>query len=197
MLIGNSGRNSLDGGSGNDFLDGGASNDTLVGGNGDDTLVGGAGNDSLVGGSGTDTAVFDGPVGNYDFRFNNQGTALTSIVARSGNGGTDTLSSIERLQFGDGEVLQIITTRPGHVVAFVPERKLGGLTAGATVRLRRLGTVFGTLRGHVQELAPMIEEVPPRARPSPSVPLWARRVVIRLDEPAQLLPGEAFRVSAR
>lgn len=95
------------------------------------------------------------------------------------------------------EVLHIITMRPGHVVAFVPERKQGGLTPGAVVQLRRIGTVFGTLRGHVQELAPMIEEVPPRARPSPTVPLWARRVVIRLDEPAQLLPGEAFRVSAR
>lgn len=93
-------------------------------------------------------------------------------------------------------VLSVITMRPGYVVAFVPERRIAGITAGSAVKLRRIGILTSALSGHVAELAPMVEEVPARVRPSPTVPTWARRVVIKLDEPAQLLPGEAFRVSA-
>lgn len=94
-------------------------------------------------------------------------------------------------------VLQLVTMRPGYVVAFVPERRIASIAVGSAVRLRRFGLFTEALRGQVAELAPMVEEVPPRGRPSPSVPIWARRVVIKLDEPALLLPGEAFRVSVR
>lgn len=94
-------------------------------------------------------------------------------------------------------VLQLVTTRPGHVVAFVPERQARGLAIGMGAMLRRSGALTGALRGRLVELAPMVEEVPPRARHSPSVPLWARRVVIKLDDAATLLPGEAFHVSLR
>jgi len=54
-----------------------------------------------------------------------------------------------------------------------------------------------SLRAHVVELAPMVEEVPVRARPTPTVPMWGRRIVVKLDEPVPLLPGDAFRVSYR
>lgn len=94
-------------------------------------------------------------------------------------------------------VAAIITMRPGHIVAFVPERQLRALAVGSPVRLHRIGSWAGALRGHVTELAPMVEEVPPRGWPSPSLPVWARRVVIKLDEPGQLLPGEVFRVNTR
>ena len=94
-------------------------------------------------------------------------------------------------------VVTLVTARAGHVVAFVPERQVGRVAAGSPVQLRRIGALGSALRGHVTELAPMLEEVPLRARPAPAVSLWARRVVITLDQPASLLPGEAFRVSAR
>lgn len=94
-------------------------------------------------------------------------------------------------------IVTIITMRPGHVVAFVPERQLRSLDVGSAVRLHRHGSWAGSLRGHVAELAPMVEETPPRGWPSPSLPVWARRVVIELDEPAPILPGEVFRVSTR
>jgi len=94
-------------------------------------------------------------------------------------------------------VLTLITMRPGSIVAFVPERRFSNITAGSSVTLRRVGTFASALHGHVVELAPMLEEVPLRARPAPSVPFWARRVVIQLDKPAPLLPGEAFNVSTR
>lgn len=94
-------------------------------------------------------------------------------------------------------VLNLTTARAGHVVAYVPERQLASVALGAAVRLRR--PTFNTkfLFGHVVELAPQVEEAPIRARPSPAVPVWARRIVIKLDEPAALVPGEAFRVSPR
>jgi HlyD family secretion protein len=94
-------------------------------------------------------------------------------------------------------VLSLTTMREGHVVAFVPERQIRNIAVGTALTLRRLGITMKTLRGHVVELAPQVEEVPVRARPAPTVPVWSRRIVIKLDEAAVLLPGEAFRVSAR
>lgn len=94
-------------------------------------------------------------------------------------------------------VLSLTTMREGHIVAYVPERQVGGIAPGTALSVRRLGITVKTLRGHVVELAPKVEEVPVRARPAPTIPVWARRIVIKLDEPTTLLPGEAFRVSAR
>jgi HlyD family secretion protein len=92
------------------------------------------------------------------------------------------------------EVLTVITAGPGRVVAFVPERLSRPIAPGAPVRLRRSGLFGGAVRGRVVELAPLVEEVPVRARPSPTVPAWGRRVVIHIEGPAVLLPGEAFHV---
>jgi len=94
-------------------------------------------------------------------------------------------------------VLTIVTTRPGHLVAFVPERQMKAFQLGGAVELRKIGLVQIPLKGHVAQQAPMVEEVPIRVRPTPTVPLWGRRIVIKLDEPTPLLPGEAFRVYSR
>jgi Ca2+-binding RTX toxin-like protein len=106
-LVGNDGNNLLSGGTGDDYLQAGAGddklygedgNDTLEGGAGDDQLIGGAGNDVLDGGSGLDTAVFSGLFRSY------------AVNVKGGNGtvsgakeGTDSLTSIEFLQFKDGK----------------------------------------------------------------------------------------------
>ena len=76
VMIGSTGRDSLDTGNGDDFaqglggndlldgddgrdtLDGGAGNDTLFGDGGDDLLIGGAGADSIVGGGGEDVVSY-------------------------------------------------------------------------------------------------------------------------------------------
>ncbi|XAP77581.1 FG-GAP-like repeat-containing protein [Citromicrobium bathyomarinum] len=74
---------------------------------GNDTLTGGFGNDILDGGEGTDTAVFSGSRDAY---------AITQIADGqfdvSGPDGTDTLTSIEHLQFADGTYVFGPTTGP-------------------------------------------------------------------------------------
>jgi Ca2+-binding RTX toxin-like protein len=104
-LTGNAGDNTLTGRGGADTLAGGGGDDILNGGGANDILAGGAGNDTLNGGGGLeDVAVFSGAA--WEYTFASSGAALASVV-HSGTDGTDTLSGIERLQFGDGESLTI------------------------------------------------------------------------------------------
>lgn len=101
-LTGTELNDSLDGGGGNDVLIGLGGNDYLFGGEGDDVLIGGKGSDNLVGGAGIDTAVFGGL---------SRGYASISSTAVSGgrDGGTDSLSSVEKIKFLDG-VRSYVTT---------------------------------------------------------------------------------------
>lgn len=94
-------------------------------------------------------------------------------------------------------VLNVVAVPPGRIVAFVPERQVQSVRVGAPVQVRRVGRLLGGLTGRLAELAPIVEEVPPRARLSPTAPMWARRVVIELDAKVPLLPGEAFHVGLR
>ncbi|MBW6507703.1 MAG: calcium-binding protein [Rhodobacteraceae bacterium] len=77
-----------------DVLTGNAANNALTGGSGNDTLTGGAGNDNLNGGAGTDRAVFANAAAAHSFALNGTNLVVT------GAEGTDTLISIEQLQFG-------------------------------------------------------------------------------------------------
>jgi hypothetical protein len=79
-------------------FDGGLGEDILFGFGGDDSLTGGAGDDALFGGDGTDTAVYSGPQGRYTLQIERDGV---TVIDRSGADGTDTLSGIEFLSFGD------------------------------------------------------------------------------------------------
>ena len=94
-------------------------------------------------------------------------------------------------------VVTVVTARPGHLTAYAPERQSRQLQLGMPVQLRRPGLLVSALRGHIVELAPHIEEFPPRARVSATIPMWGRRAVIKLDAPATLVPGEVFRVVPR
>ncbi|WP_186767250.1 calcium-binding protein [Devosia ginsengisoli] len=111
VITGNANNNTLSGGLGNDTLIGNEGADILNGGGWHDILEGGAGDDTLNGGNGTDTAVFSGPAGNYSFGFN--GTALTTVTDMVGTDGTDTLTNIEFVKFGDGPALAISTVAAG------------------------------------------------------------------------------------
>jgi len=92
-------------------------------------------------------------------------------------------------------VLQIITHRPGFLVAFVPERQIQRFTKGQKVALRRPRLVSQTLYARVLDLGPQVEEMPVRSRPTPGVPAWGRRVILKLETTQELVPGESFRVT--
>jgi Ca2+-binding RTX toxin-like protein len=100
-LIGGDGNDNLTGGpptietikSGDDSLLGGAGNDNLGGWDGNDTFVGGSGNDNLFGDAGNDLADFSDATGAVN------GSLATGLVS-DGQGGTDTLTSIEGLRGG-------------------------------------------------------------------------------------------------
>lgn len=81
-------------------INGSAGNDTLNGSPGNDTLRGNAGNDTLNGGAGIDTAVFSGSLNDYRINYNRALGIATITDTVVGRDGTDTLTSIENLQFG-------------------------------------------------------------------------------------------------
>ncbi|HEY1073995.1 DUF4214 domain-containing protein [Brevundimonas sp.] len=111
VLTGGAGAETLTGSERNDQIDGGGGADTLIGlggadylagGDGDDILIGGKGGDTLVGGAGVDTAVFGGLSRGY-------ASVSSTSVAGGRDGGTDSLSSIEKIKFLDG-VRSYVTT---------------------------------------------------------------------------------------
>ncbi len=74
--------------------------DTFRGSDKDDTFYAVGGNDTFDGAAGQDTVIFSGPKANYTVTQNTNGsfTVTDSVANRDG---TDTLVSIERLQFTD------------------------------------------------------------------------------------------------
>ena len=75
--------------------------DRIKGKKGDDIIVGNGGDDSIDGGKGFDTAVYNGSI--FDYFWSRQGKKITVTDLNTANGddGTDTLKSIEALQFDD------------------------------------------------------------------------------------------------
>jgi Ca2+-binding RTX toxin-like protein len=59
MLLGGSGKDTIDGGRGNDTIYGGSHKDSIKGYKGDDVIHGGTGKDTIEGGAGKDKFVFD------------------------------------------------------------------------------------------------------------------------------------------
>jgi multidrug resistance efflux pump len=92
------------------------------------------------------------------------------------------------------ELVRIATGRPGRVVCWIPERQVPVIEAGRTVSLRGLSWFSPTFGGRIAEIAPEVEEVPPRARVSPQIPAWGRRIEIESWPPRTLVLGEAVHV---
>jgi len=88
-IIGNDVSNVLIGGAGNDVIDGGLGNDTLIG---------GTGNDTLWGGLGIDIASFSATRANCSIR------QIVAGYTVAGPDGSDSIASIERLQFSDKKI---------------------------------------------------------------------------------------------
>lgn len=100
-LHGGTGNDLLDGGEGNDIMVGGSGNDRLFGDTGDDVLNGGMGDDVLEGYLGEDTAFYSGNINEYYFEVD--GENLTIKDTTTDRDGTDSLISVENVQFG-GEI---------------------------------------------------------------------------------------------
>jgi len=84
----------------NNVIVGNGADNKLFGLGGNDTLIGGLGNDTLDGGADTDTVVYAGKRADY--------TIVDTATERKVTGpdtGTDTLRSIEILQFADGRLV--------------------------------------------------------------------------------------------
>ena len=97
---------------------GNASDEQIHGGNGNDIFFGEAGNDRLDGGSGIDTAGFNGNRAAYTL--SRTGSAFV-VNAKTGTDGTDTLITIERLQFADQRIAVDLGTsgNAGQAMAFI------------------------------------------------------------------------------
>jgi len=116
VLEGAAGGDSLSGLGGNDSLYGGADNDTLIGGLGDDTLHGGDPNNPAlpVGlADGEDTADYSAAAGPVSLSFDDQGVA----TGADGDGGTDTLISIEKIIGSSGEDTADFSSVTGPITA--------------------------------------------------------------------------------
>lgn len=99
---GSSGSDLLAGFAGNDVVKGNGGADFLYGGIGDDDLYGGADNDYLAGEAGIDRAVFQGARAAYAMQSSAGGYTVSDSL--SSRDGTDTLVSVERVQFSDQSV---------------------------------------------------------------------------------------------
>lgn len=92
------------------------------------------------------------------------------------------------------ELVRIATGRPGRIICWVPEREAQSIEAGREVHMRDHKLFGASFGGRIAEIAPELEEVPLRARSSPQVPAWGRRIEIESWPPRALLLGEAVRV---
>lgn len=100
-LYGQGGDDALFGGEGDDLLYGGAGQDRLEGGEGNDIIQGGVGDDRINGGTGTDMFQVAGARSDYVLLHDGDGFIL------KGADGSDRLTDIELIQFGDGKVWDI------------------------------------------------------------------------------------------
>jgi Ca2+-binding RTX toxin-like protein len=108
--VATSGNDTLYGSSGDDTISTLAGDDTIFGYGGNDILTGGSGNDLLNGGVGYDTAVFAGLRAAYQIvTSNGTVTVQDTDAVVDGDDGTDTIASIELLQFKNGETASVVS----------------------------------------------------------------------------------------
>lgn len=113
---------------------GGSGSDIIQGAHGvDNAIKGGLGNDDIDGMGGTDTAVYDGNYADFTITHNADGT-ITVVDNNAGDDdeGTDTLTSIEAIEFADLTYDTTAQTTTSTVTsALVSGTPADGITAGA------------------------------------------------------------------
>ncbi len=96
------------------------------------------------------------------------------------------------------EIARVVTSRPGGVIAIVPEKSATRVAVGQAADVRRAGLFARALPAKVIEVSPEIDEAPVRARVAPSIPVWGRRVAVKIEgTEGEILAGEALDVSFR
>ena len=93
------------------------------------------------------------------------------------------------------EILSLVTARPGVLVAELSEGMASRAKMGQNVTVRSKDLFAKGLHGRIIELAPEVDEMVDRARPSPGIAAWGRRATVQLDGAGEVLPGQAFSVS--
>jgi len=93
------------------------------------------------------------------------------------------------------EILSIVSARPGVLVAELSEGMANRAKLGLSVTVRSKDLFAKGLHGRIIELAPEVDEMVDRARPSPGIAAWGRRATVQLDGGGDVLPGQAFSVS--
>lgn len=93
------------------------------------------------------------------------------------------------------EVLALVSARPGVLVAELTEGMATHVKLGQGVTVRSKELFAKGIHGRVIELAPEVDEMAERARPSPGIAAWGRRATVQLDGGGDVLPGQAFSVS--
>ena len=93
------------------------------------------------------------------------------------------------------EIAALVSARPGVLVAELSEGMAARAKLGQSVSVRSKELLSHGLRGHIIELSPEVDELLPRARPSPSIAAWGRRATVQLDGGGEVLPGQAFSVA--
>lgn len=106
-VIGSAFNDFLAGDFGVNTLNGGEGDDNLIALNGDDTLIGGGGDDAMNGGAGIDVVEVSGARSDYTVTAlaNGETYSLRDLVA--GRDGTDSLTQIEWVRFGDGSTARV------------------------------------------------------------------------------------------
>ncbi|WP_373504778.1 beta strand repeat-containing protein [Aestuariivirga sp.] len=99
----------IDGNAYANVITGTSGTDDIDGGDGDDTLTGGEGDDTIAGGDGADTATYTGNLSDFDISTNGVSLTVNDNNAGDGDEGSDTLSSVETLDFADASVLVVGT----------------------------------------------------------------------------------------
>ena len=101
---------------GNDTILGLGGNDHLNGNSGNDILNGGTGNDRLNGGYDYDIAIYRGAYTEYNTRVFSDGSIeiRDTLPNTNGDSGTDTLTGIERINFGFGGAYDVVTGSTGR-----------------------------------------------------------------------------------
>ncbi|MEC9073141.1 MAG: biotin/lipoyl-binding protein [Myxococcota bacterium] len=94
----------------------------------------------------------------------------------------------------DMPVATVIAPAEGRVVACIAEEQALDVPVGAVATVWPRTDPDNPTTGRVVGLGPIVEKVPSRCRPNLGSRAWGRDVMILLDEPAALLPGQAVEV---
>ncbi len=133
--------------------------------------------------------IFDANRNSATIRLRNYTLTATqdAIVSRIMHQPGDVISA------GD-PIMRLVAAHPTQVIGFLPEVHLAGLKEGASVYVSRPSGIVQPIAATVISIAPEVDTLPAMVSPILGQPLRGRRVIVRLDGPHDLIPGEGVRI---